>query len=129
MDDNPTTFLTSSGDDFFKLLEKHLKTEIPLLIKKVLSFCAYNCAIVLSKLDEASITSMENDLRESLDAVMLDPNTEKMEDFLGRFAKCQNKFKFMDGQRKWLEIIAKTCRRFVGKVEPTAAAVITRNNP
>lgn len=94
------------------LLDKELKTKIPTLIRNVLKIFEYNCVIILAKLDEASISSIETSIRSEIDADMLSPQ-EKLEDYLGRFSKCQQKFKFLDGQRKWLELIAETCRRIV----------------
>lgn len=127
-DEFPTNFLKSSGDDFFKLLEEHFKTSIPLLIKRVLSFCDYNCAIVLAKLDDASIISMEDDIRNSFNGGML-VEGETLDNYLGRFVKCQKEFKFLDGQRKWFGLIAETCRRSVGVIASSAPTGITENVP
>lgn len=112
--------LTSSGTEFFAVLETELKAEIPQLIKNVLMFFEYNCAIVLARFDNGSINSLEDDLRNNFDADML-LEAERMENYLGRFVKCQRKFKFLDGQRKWFELIAETCRRFVGEIHPSLA--------
>lgn len=121
-------FLKSTGDNLFALLEKDLKIEIPTLIKNVLKFFDYNCAIILAKLDDPSISSIEQNVRKDISADILLPG-EKIEDYLGRFTKCQEKFKFFDGQRKWLELIGQTCRRFVGDIDPPTPTVTPPNVP
>lgn len=112
----------------FDLLEKEFKTKIPTLIRKVLQFFEYNCVIILARLDEASIGLIETNIRNDISADMLDPQ-EKLEDYLGRFSKCQQKFKFLDGQRKWLELIAEICRSFVGNIDSLSPTVPTKNVP
>lgn len=111
-------FLKSSGNDFFNLLDQHLKATIPPLIKKNLMLSEYNCAIVLAKFDDASISSIEDNVKNNLDAEML-LEGETLKDYLGRFSKCQQKFKFMDGHRKCFSIIAETWRMFLGKTAPS----------
>ncbi|KAJ6612945.1 hypothetical protein Bhyg_17777, partial [Pseudolycoriella hygida] len=39
---------------------------------------------------------------------------------------CQDKFKFLGAQRKWLELIAHTCRRFVRETDPTPPTTATQ---
>lgn len=126
-EENLTNFLKSSGDNFFKLLEERFNATIPSLIKKTLIFCDYNCAIVLAKLDDASIISIEEDLRKNFNAGMLEAG-ETIDQYLGRFAKCQEKFTFLSGQRTWLELIAQTCQHFVGEIVPSQPAT-TANDP
>lgn len=123
-----TNILKSSGDDFFKLLEEHFNASIPVLIKKNLIFCDYNCAIVIAKLDDASITSIEEDIRKNFNAEMMEAG-ETIAEYLGRFVKCQEKFSFLSGQRKWLEMIVEACRRFVGEPVPSQAADTIGNAP
>lgn len=113
-------FRKFSGDDFFKLLEEHFETVIPTLIKKNLEFCDYNCALVLAKLDDARINAIEEDIRNTFDDDLKKANETKA-DYLGRFSDCQSKFKFLDGQRTWLKLIAETCRKFLGVTQPSSA--------
>lgn len=116
-------FLKSSGNDFFQRLEQHLSVIIPPLIKNILMLFEYNCAIVLAKFDDESIRSIEDDMRNNFTAELLNDG-ESMEQYLGRFLKCQQKFKFMDGHRKWFTIISDVCKHFVGvTVEPPPSTV------
>lgn len=122
-----TDLLKASGNDFFKLLEQQLKTTIPNVVKNSLLFSEYSCAVVLAQFDDASINSIENDLKNNLSAEML-LEEESMETYLGRFVKCQEKFKFMDGHRKWFKIIADTCRMLLGKSVPSESSASTKPN-
>lgn len=110
-----STILTLSGDNFFSVLQKELRADIPKVIKNILKLFDYNCAIVLARFDDASIISIEEDLRNNFSVEML-LEGETLADYLGRFEKCQKKFKFLDGQRKWFLLIAETCRCYVGNV-------------
>ncbi len=118
-DELAANFRKFTGEDFFKLLEQHFETIIPILIKKNLEFCDYNCAIVLAKLDDERIAAIEQDIRITFDDELKKPN-ETREDYLGRFAGCQAKFKFLDGQKTWLKLIGQTCRQFLEIPEPSS---------
>lgn len=118
-----TNFLKSSGNDFFYLQEQHLNATIPSLIKNNLILYEYCTAILLSKFDDESIRSMEDDIRNNFNSDTL-VEGDSMEQYLGRFSKCQDKFKFMDGHRKWFTIITDACKNFVGEtVAPTPSTV------
>ncbi|KAJ6642078.1 hypothetical protein Bhyg_07024 [Pseudolycoriella hygida] len=118
------TLLNSSGSNFFELLEKHLKTKIPAIIKNNLLLAEYNSAIVLCKLDETTVSSIEDDLRNNFDnELMLDGET--IEDYFGRFAKCRDKFRFMSGHKQWFNIISDTCKRLMGEsIGPAPPATV-----
>ena len=110
-------FLKSSGNDLFNLREEHLNTTIPAVVKNNLILAEYDRPIVLAKFDDAAIRSIEEDLRSNFDEKMMLVG-ETIEQYFGRFSKCQEKFKFVDGQRKWFSIITDTCRNFLGEIVP-----------
>lgn len=121
------SILSLYGDEFFTALQGELKAEIPATIKYILSFFGHDCAIVLARFNGGSIDSIEGDLRALTDEMLLPGET--MAQYLGRFVKCQSKFKFLDGQRKWFELITETCSRSVGSPHlPLASATNTHDH-
>ncbi|KAJ6628661.1 Germ cell nuclear acidic protein [Pseudolycoriella hygida] len=71
-------------------------------------------------------TNREN-IRSDISADMMLPG-ERLEDFLGRFVQRQDKFEFLGAQRKWLELIAHTCRRYVGETDPNPRTTATEKD-
>lgn len=103
------TIYTLNGEPFFEELESHLETTIPLTIKKLLLLCDYDSIAVLKDFNENCITEIRDYLRNILEETMLNEN-EKMEEFLGRFVQCKQKFEFTGGQRQWLHLIVEKCK-------------------
>lgn len=116
---NSETLLNTCGIAFFSNVESHLKTTIPLCLKKILMFNDVDSAVVFSKLDEIGIKTIEDFIRKSLHRDMLDEN-ESLADYLGKFTKCQQLFQFSYGQKILLNLIVETCKNLLAENGPTA---------
>ncbi|KAJ6646527.1 hypothetical protein Bhyg_01740, partial [Pseudolycoriella hygida] len=92
------------------VLENHLQLEIPITIKNVLSFNSYDTIISLNEFNDNSIAEIEDCMRNVFEKDMLHEG-ETIADYLGKFTKVQKKFILLSGERKFIEIMATTCKR------------------
>lgn len=98
-----------SGDQFFKCLEKQLKTLLPDHIKKILKMNGFCNALMMSKLVDSKIIEIEEFMRTEFASYMI-PAAEKIDDYLGIYKDHQNKFKFLCGHKVLLEIMRDACK-------------------
>ncbi len=107
---NPEDILNCDGKVFFDNLEKYLKTKIPPVIRNILMINDFDTALVFTTFDESVIGDLENFNRNVLNENML-IGDESMDDYLGRYAQCQDKFMFSSGQIRLLNLIASKCKQ------------------
>lgn len=67
--------------------------------------CEYKCAIVLAKFDDAAISKIKQFLQKDFDPEIILPS-EMVEQYLGQYATSERNFQFMNGHKKWFEIIS-----------------------
>lgn len=100
----------STGDDFFKRLEKHIECVIPVNVKKILALNSYDNVKALSEFDTKSIEEIESFMRCDFKEEMIDDN-ETINDYFGIFSKSQQNFKILSGQCKLINNLADVCRK------------------
>lgn len=98
----------TDSEKFFDILEKCVKFQIPIQLKKILDLNLCNSLVALSGPIEKSIHEMENFMRKFFQKSMLDKN-EKMSDYLGNFTNNQKDFQFMCGQKQILSVLSNFC--------------------
>lgn len=115
---NFDSILNCAGNTFFDILETYLKTKISPVIRNILMINDIDTAIVFTTFNERSISDLEHFARNVFNADML-YEQEKVEDYLGRFARCQERFSFSFGQKAIIKMIADTCKQFYIQSQPT----------
>lgn len=81
----------------------------------------FNNAFMMSKLVDSKISEIEVFMRNEFASFML-PEGENVHEYLGVYKQCQNKFKFLCGQKTLLEIMRDTCKVYYPPVTQTTAA-------
>ena len=82
-----------SGSVFFNKLENHIHSPISEILRNILEVKDIDCISVLEKVDEKCVENIEQFLRLELNSDMI-PDGKSMRDYLGKFHKSQQKFKF-----------------------------------
>lgn len=120
-DNSEPELLKASGDQFFRCLEKQLKTSLPQYVINILKMNGFDNAFMMSKLVESKISDIEGFMRNEFASFML-PVDENVNDYLGVYKQCQNKFKFLCGHKTLLEIMRDTCKVHYPPITQTKAA-------
>lgn len=107
-DSNTETLLNCCGNEFFDKVENRIKTKIPVIVRNILAINDFDCAVVFSKFNNDTISELENYIKNVLHVDMLHP-AETLDQYLGRYVKCQHKFVLSTGQKAMINVIAETC--------------------
>ncbi|KAJ6642803.1 hypothetical protein Bhyg_07757 [Pseudolycoriella hygida] len=114
------------GEDFFKKLEDELNITIPKVLQSILILNDVECAQVLSRVNDEFIQKKEKFMQEDFNGVMV-THDQPMETYLGKYALCQQAFKFSTGQKIVLNIIIEHCAKALQR-RPQTTPTITISN-
>lgn len=100
----------ASGSEFFDNLEKYIGFQLPLSLKLILSLNAYETAYAISELDVSAFEEIETFMRKDFTEEMLRDCIAVMNDYLGVYEHCPDKFKILSGHKKFMCTICRECK-------------------
>ena len=98
------------AEDFFKRLEEALQIKVPTVLQNILLINDIDCAQVLSRLDEDAVQRIERFMKEDFTGAMI-PDNQPINQYLGKYALCQQKFNFSSGHKIVIKIIVEHCAK------------------